>query len=397
MCIICGPGSIFFVVVHAMSTAVAGTFRGQTNEGVVLEIEWHNSWARVTTNANGVTGWATVLSTSTGFIKQGDKDTAVAVGTVLRFHRCAFSPCTARHPDSKYGVYGPPAHLRPLVDGVHPPTASTSVVEVLPAVDTPVPIILQPLTAPASLDVQDIVVVCPPVVISPPVSVDSIVLSPSHASPDAAALRCVSAAEAAPPMLLSHQVSLSVPPCSTAVAASIEISAVAVAIGESDVLDTILHLARSIRQSCHYVGYSFFVLYGLAKKRCPMIWEGGNKINLIETFVPWASEDCSRSCMVEGISCCFEETDEHAIMCPVSEAHPLNSCKHFVACIVVPPGGDSGGSSIESFYHHLGLAILGTVMDGDCGLDVACQMEGLCQTVENRTQLREDYLILLPY
>ena len=48
--------------------------------------------------------------------------------------------------------------------------------------------------------------------------------------------------------------------------------------------------------------------------------------------------------------------------------------------------------TIEGFYSTLGLALLGTVVDGDCGIDVACQMEGLPQTAEQRTLLREEPL-----
>ena len=44
---------------------------------------------------------------------------------------------------------------------------------------------------------------------------------------------------------------------------------------------------------------------------------------------------------------------------------------------------------MHGFYCSLGMAILGTVMDGDCGIDVACQMLGLAQTADQRTCLRE--------
>ena len=32
---------------------------------------------------------------------------------------------------------------------------------------------------------------------------------------------------------------------------------------------------------------------------------------------------------------------------------------------------------MDSFYARLGIVLLGTVMDGDCGIDTACMMLGL--------------------
>ena len=55
-----------------------------------------------------------------------------------------------------------------------------------------------------------------------------------------------------------------------------------------------------------------------------------------------------------------------------------------------------GGPGLQGYYSSRGLAVLGTVMDGDCGIDVACQMLGLPQTPAQRAALRQeisDYLI----
>ena len=51
---------------------------------------------------------------------------------------------------------------------------------------------------------------------------------------------------------------------------------------------------------------------------------------------------------------------------------------------------------MQGYYSSKEVALLGTVMDGDCGIDVACQMLGLPQTLAQRAVLREeisDYLI----
>ena len=55
-----------------------------------------------------------------------------------------------------------------------------------------------------------------------------------------------------------------------------------------------------------------------------------------------------------------------------------------------------GGPSLQCYYSSRGLAVLGAVVDGDCGIDVACQMLCLPQTLAQRAALREeisDYLL----
>ena len=53
-------------------------------------------------------------------------------------------------------------------------------------------------------------------------------------------------------------------------------------------------------------------------------------------------------------------------------------------------GGHEAGPGLQGYYSSRGLVALGTVMDGDCGIDVACQMLGLPQTFAQRAALRED-------
>ena len=83
-------------------------------------------------------------------------------------------------------------------------------------------------------------------------------------------------------------------------------------------------------------------------------------------------------------------------MFPISEVMPLSECKHYIAAVEVPEQLHLDGESIENFYLRLGRALLGTVVDGDCGLDLACMMLSWPQTLENRNILRKevsDYLI----
>ena len=71
-------------------------------------------------------------------------------------------------------------------------------------------------------------------------------------------------------------------------------------------------------------------------------------------------------------------------------------CTHFVAAVPMEGVCHEGGPCLQGYYSSRGLAVLGTVMDGDCGIDVACQMLGLPQTPAQRAALREeisDYLL----
>ena len=73
----------------------------------------------------------------------------------------------------------------------------------------------------------------------------------------------------------------------------------------------------------------------------------------------------------------------------VSEEYPLHRCRHFLASMRVEEE-DTQGNSIQAFYLRMGVALLGTVMDGDCAIDLACMMLGWPQTPQNRRFLREE-------
>ena len=48
----------------------------------------------------------------------------------------------------------------------------------------------------------------------------------------------------------------------------------------------------------------------------------------------------------------------------------------------------TGGPGLQGFYSSKGIAVLGTAVDGDCGVDVACHTLGLPQTREQREAVR---------
>ena len=95
---------------------------------------------------------------------------------------------------------------------------------------------------------------------------------------------------------------------------------------------------------------------------------------------------------MDAVCCCFEVIDHgQARMVPVSEEHPLHETRHYVAAKQIDADGACIGDDIQSHYQRLGVVLFGTVMDGDCGVDCACQMLGLASTREARDQLRKDF------
>ena len=150
---------------------------------------------------------------------------------------------------------------------------------------------------------------------------------------------------------------------------------------DADVTRALVKLAREIGDPKRSVGYGAFLLFALMEQLQPTLWEGDNRINLIETYCPWASVICLRSPVVQGVCCCLvPRSSGHAEMAPVSGEHPLHSCNHYVACLPTGADLDEGGSTLETYYGPQGLALLSTVADGDCGVDVMLQMANLENT-----------------
>ena len=157
------------------------------------------------------------------------------------------------------------------------------------------------------------------------------------------------------------------------------------------IYDKIFRLAREIASARAYVGYVFFVILGVMRKCKPFMWEGNSRVNLVDTFAPWALDSAVAECAVDGVVCCMRSLPNGtAEMVPASDDYPLHACRHFLACHSLPSELESEGDSIQAFYGRLGVVLLGTVMDGDCGVDTACMMLGLAQTVENRQALRTE-------
>ena len=68
----------------------------------------------------------------------------------------------------------------------------------------------------------------------------------------------------------------------------------------------VFQVAREIAWERSYVGYIFFVLFALARRCRPFMWEGAERVNLLEMYAPWALEssavaDCTFSGFGAGV------------------------------------------------------------------------------------------------
>ena len=255
------------------------------------------------------------------------------VGARVKVHLCANDPCNVRHPDSKYGDFVV-RHFQEITEL------------------TPKPVVEESRSCGSDLPEQ-------------------VPLRPGSSAP-ANQDATLSRVEAYHPKCgLDRHVQ---PPDQI----------------ECDLLGRIIQLAQEIRRPRNYVGYSFFILFGLARRCKPHIWEGASLVDLIATFAPWALPVCMDSCAVQAVCVCYEESDEAPPrMIPVSEEHPLSETKHFLAAVQLPAPLQSDAGSLEAYYHEHAVALLGTVSDGDCGVDCCCQMLCLPQTSQQRLGLRE--------
>ena len=87
-----------------MDAAHEGNFVVRLGCGGLLRVQWHTPWGRPTTNANGTSGWVTVI----GY--DGEQPAPAAVGAQTRLHVCKHRPCGAVYPPSKYGMLPAPIH-----------------------------------------------------------------------------------------------------------------------------------------------------------------------------------------------------------------------------------------------------------------------------------------------
>ena len=404
------------------------------------------------TNAYGTTGFARVTSCSHGVAAAATA--GFPISRDLRIHLCKFNPCRVTDHINNHFLYrnfGPPTHVQPstwipprlrvmpiartLAKWFNAPAKAGSAQLLAPALRPPPPPPTTPSEPPPLTAVAGLAVAVapppPPAAPSEPsppedpsvapakTSVESkapaaglsskpkacVAVSIEQKPADAAAAPEPTGADirllrAAPPLDDSLSSTQHIPRLAAVLTATPPVPSPArlpahrVPLAASSgvvILDQLLALSRSIRGARQYVGYSAFVLFGLRFEVRPVIWEGEERIDLLDTFAPWALERCTKRCAVDAVTCCMvPRSGGHGEMVPVSEAHPLSQCRHFVACATLGIPLSVPGTSIESFYQRLGQVVLGTVTDGDCGLDVMSQMIDRSQSSVSFTALREE-------
>ena len=161
----------------------------------------------------------------------------------------------------------------------------------------------------------------------------------------------------------------------------------------------IIQLSREIRAPRKYIGYSAFLVFALLHKTKVYVWEGNNRVDLTKVFLPdWAYAELSDSLNVDAAVCTGEEQgDGSRKWVPISDKHPLCTCRHYVSlCYTGVCYVSEDTSTVDGFYGGLGAVVISTVADGDCGPDAMMHMLGENSTFIARTQLREaiaDYIL----
>ena len=393
---------------------------GATSGGT-LEFRWNREFCRVSIRPRGTTGFAEIHRRSGG-VKHDPPE-------LCRVHLCRNNPCDADWKPSKYGVYGEPIHVQPLVwthdleadlngDAAEsspmppepppappppepPPTSchDTEEVQVVNA-DEPEPCVSAAVAAVpgAGEDGAPAVAAAVPEVLEEEMSADVAavpaagdVLVPAavaampeaipQCEPASAPLRVLRPGEATDAVLVVPR-----PVSPAALVPSLPAN------HQNKLLTKVLQLARSIRTARSYVGYAAFVCFALCKHLLVHMWEGSVRVNLIQVYAPWALDDITAEPACDGICCCSTPAvaGGAARWRPVSEKHPLNEVKHYVAGVGMGQSVTHDTTTLEGFYNAIGIALLGTVTDGDCGIDTMCIMAGLQQTAAQRLELRED-------
>ena len=101
-----------------------------------------------------------------------------------------------------------------------------------------------------------------------------------HPREESAAVAATEAAEAAKRLSLAAIVSPSLLP-------------------EERVIRPMLQLASDIRRPHHYIGYSAFICFCLSRECRAYFWEGGDTIDVLHPYAPWAIRRRTRICVVD--------------------------------------------------------------------------------------------------
>lgn len=367
--------------------------------GAISEPEaaaWVRAHSNVKANPNGITGWAKL---------SGQAE--------IRIHVCACSPCKADYPASKYGVFGPPVHCEwlphaPVPCNIPLDTVVAASSASLSASAAPTSTaITEDSSNDASPITEQFVCHCSgetgdgnktvdlsdegqtgyqPAVADaglPPTESRM----PQYRPPDIPVTAPLPVDESDPAVEFQPPATAALPTASILLPVPSQGS---VLDDSNSPLAKMMSLAREIRKPRAYVGYAAFLLLAL-KKRCHVfIWEGSHRVNLLEVFAPWAVDSCLNMLTVDAILCKY--TPGHHCK-QVSDDCPIDNCNHYVAGLSIDHQHGEilrSESSFEAFYLNCNLAVVYTIADGDCGLDVMCLMCGLEREAHTRNLLRQE-------
>ena len=161
--------------------------------------------------------------------------------------------------------------------------------------------------------------------------------------------------------------------------------------------DKVVAVLREILKEGSYVGYSAFLLFAMRFKRRPFVWEGENRKDLLNFYMPWAEERCPDLCAVDGVACVlcndvalFGDAFTAQDLKPVTDEHPLHEVRHWVAAVAAGVAVHSGMDPLNKFYGPLEHFVLGTVCDGNCGIDVMALMLELPSDAQSRAWIRQE-------
>ena len=362
-----------------------------------LEFEWNHELSRVKKNHNGTTGWGHIHRRSGG-VKHNPPD-------LSRVHICRNNPCSAVWPESKYGVYGAPIHVQQLewtadleadlsgdAHGAGGEPSAPSAPPPLPPPDDAPPTpaaeaclqsgdVLEPSLGSEghcaesqgaegqcidarheqekSYDQEEEEKEKEKEDEEVPVAVAAVPEALPHCEPTSAPLQVLRPGEATGAVRVIPRPSFAVSPAHAAPSLP--------ASHQTELLNKVLQLARSIRTARSYVGYMTFVCFALCKHLLVHMWEGAVRVNVIKAYAPWALEYITAEPVCDGICCCIAPAvaGGGGAWYPVSDEHSLHEVKHYVAGVPMGQALTHDTTTLVGFYNDIGIALLGTVCDGD--------------------------------
>ena len=144
----------------------------------------------------------------------------------------------------------------------------------------------------------------------------------------------------------------------------------------------------------------FFLLMALLKQVRPNMWIGENLDDIVQLNATQFADNCIYPAACEGVCVVLVHGPNNTIsFAEVSPENPLDRCRHYMAAVPAPSKNDTARAAtpFEEFMRQRNRMVQGTIGNGDCGLDMMCQMLSLPETQEARDALRielRDYLYL---